>query len=159
MALTNAYAACACGENLATAARGPSSTPTVTRTTRSSLLSPVSVKDTAGCAPASSASTARQRRVDPRRGRSCSCTTTVSDSALTTVATWSPDPLITLCCIVIAPCDVLGATLAHQRPSNRHNSRCAVRNVRASLRQESTNDRGRCPGQSCQPAGFSVTCP
>src|SRR5918998_1573895 len=107
--LTNAKAACACGEKRATAARGPSSTPTVTRTTRSSLLSPVRVKDTAGCAPASSASAARHRRVDPRRGRSCTCTTTVSDSAPepTTVATWSPDSMVTLCCILIAPCDVL----------------------------------------------------
>src|SRR3954465_6687783 len=109
IALTKAYAAWACGENLATAVRGPSSMPTVSRTTRSSLLIPVTAKATVSCSAASAASAARHLRVAPRRGRSCTCTTTVS---LSTAAA----PLITLRSMVIAPCFVPGGNLPHGGP-------------------------------------------
>src|SRR4051812_46896454 len=131
-ALTKAYASCACGENRATAARGPSSTPTVTRTTRSSLLSPVRENETDGCSPASSASAARQRRVEPRRGRSWTCTTTVSVSrpGPSTVAASPPAPLTALCCMLIARCDVLGGNSGASVAGEPHNTRCAERSYR-----------------------------
>src|SRR3954452_24547411 len=101
-ARTKAYAACACGENLATAVRGPRSTPTVTRITRSSLLSPVTAKETSSCSAASVARAARHLRVAPRRGRSWTWTTTVSGSA------WlMPGALNALRSMLIAPCHVL----------------------------------------------------
>src|SRR3954470_2063448 len=102
IALTKAYAAWACGENLATAVRGPRSTPTVTRTTRSSLLSPVMAKETSSCSAARVARAARHLRVAPRLGRSWTWTTTVSGSA------WLPAcALNAFCSMLIAPCHLL----------------------------------------------------
>src|SRR3954447_12512080 len=102
IALTKAYAAWACGENLATAVRGPRSTPTVTRTTRSSLLRPVTAKETSSCSAARLARAARHLRVAPRRGRSWTWTTTVSGSA------WlMAGALNALCSMLIAPCHLL----------------------------------------------------
>src|SRR3954447_11705953 len=106
IALTKAYAAWACGENLATAVRGPRSTPTVTRTTRSSLLRPVTAKETSGCSAARVASAARHLRVAPRRGRSCTWTTTVSGSAWLACASNASAP-VALCSMLIAPCHSL----------------------------------------------------
>src|SRR3954452_9579539 len=83
--------------------------PTVSRTTRSSLLTPLTAKDTVSCSAASVASAARHLRVAPRRGRSWTCTTTVS---LSTAAA----PLIALRSMVIAPCFVPGGNLPHERP-------------------------------------------
>src|SRR3954471_24006587 len=106
--LTNAYAACAWGENLAIAVRGPSSTPTVMRTTRSSLLTPETVTATDSCSAASAASAARHLRGAPRRGRSCTCTTTVSFSTAT-------PPVIALRSMVMTPCSCPGGNLPHAR--------------------------------------------
>src|SRR3954463_11292356 len=106
MALTKAYAPCACEENLATAVRGPRSTPTVTRTMRSSLLRPVTAKDTSGCSAASAARPARHLRVAPRRGRSWTWTTTLSGSAWPACASNASAP-VALCSMLIAPCHVL----------------------------------------------------
>src|SRR3954469_14573795 len=106
MALTKAYAACACGENLATAVRGPRSTPTVIRTMRSSLLSPVTAKATSGCSAARLARAARHLRVAPRRGRSWTWTTTLSGSAGLACPSNASAP-VALCSMLIAPCHVL----------------------------------------------------
>src|SRR3954449_4191761 len=110
------------------ATRGPSSTPTVSRTTRSSLRTPVTSKETVSCSAASVASAARHLRVAPRRGRSWTCTTTVSSSTATA-------PLITLRSMVIAPCFVPGGNLPHGSPrrGTRHAVSYAV--VGGSVRQ------------------------
>src|SRR5690242_4460446 len=65
------------------------------------------VNATVSCSAASVASAARHLRVAPRRGRSWTCTTTVS---LSTAAV----PLITLRSMVIAPCFVPGGNLPHE---------------------------------------------
>src|SRR3954470_5107283 len=101
IALTKAYAAWACGENLATAVRGPRSTPTVTRTTRSSLDRPVTAKETSSCSAASAASAARHLRVAPRRGRNWTWTTTDSGSPPCSTTACA---LNALRCMLIAPC-------------------------------------------------------
>src|SRR4051812_19769725 len=95
--------------------RGSSSMPTVSRTTRSSLLTPVTAKATVSWSAASAASAARHLRVAPRRGRNWTCTTTVS---LSTAAV----PFVTLRSMVIAPCFVPGGNLPHHslRRSTRH---------------------------------------
>src|SRR4051812_40282014 len=72
---------------------------------------------TVSCSAASVASAARHLRVAPRRGRSWTCTTTVS---LSTAAA----PLITLRSMVIAPCFVPGGNLPHGGP--RRGTRHAV---------------------------------
>src|SRR4051812_32422717 len=86
------------------------------------------VNATVSCSAASAASAARHLRVAPRRGRSCTCTTTVS---LSTAAV----PLITLRSMVIAPCCVPGGNLPHDSPrrSTRHAVSYAV--VRGLVRQ------------------------
>src|SRR3954453_3391820 len=91
--------------------------PTVSRTTRSSLLTPATPKATVSCSAASVASAARHFRVAPRRGRSWTCTTTVSLSP-------AAAPLITLRSMVIAPCFVPGRNLPHGGP--RRGTRHAV---------------------------------
>src|SRR3954471_11338750 len=106
--LTKAYAACAWGENLAFEVRGPSSTPTVMRTTRSSLLTPETVKETDSCSAASAASAARHLRDAPRRGRSCTWTTTVSFSTATAL-------VFALRSMVLPPCSCPGGNLPHAR--------------------------------------------
>src|SRR4051794_33456383 len=102
--------------------------PTVSRTTRSSLLTPLMANATVSCSAASAASAARHLRVAPRRGRSWTCTTTVS---LSTAAV----PLITLRSMVIAPCFVPGGNLPHGDPNGgtQHAVSCAV--VTGSVRQ------------------------
>src|SRR3954451_13690753 len=72
---------------------------------------------TVSCSAASVASAARHFRVAPRRGRSWTCTTTVS---LSTAAA----PLITLRSMVIAPCFAPGGNLPHASP--RRGTRHAV---------------------------------
>src|SRR3954464_7953355 len=121
IALTKAYAAWACGENLATAVRGPRSTPTVTRTTRSSLLRPVTAKETSACSAARVARAARHLRVAPRRGRSLTWTTTVSGSARLACASNASAP-VALCSMLIAPCHLLGekSALCPRQRSRQH---------------------------------------
>src|SRR3954454_21682049 len=124
IALTKAYAAWACGENLATAVRGPRSTPTVTRTTRSTLLRPVTSKETSACSAARLARAARHLRVAPRRGRSCTWTTTVSGSARLACASNASAP-VALCSMLIAPCHLLGEKSAlRPRQRSRQHSPC-----------------------------------
>src|SRR3954470_5788790 len=108
--------------------RGPSSMPTVSRTTRSSLLTPVTAKATVSCSAASAASAARHLRVAPRRGRSWTCTTTVS---LSTAAV----PLITLRSMVIAPCFVPGGNLPHGSPNGGTQHAVSYAVVRGAVRQ------------------------
>src|SRR3954454_1485749 len=124
IALTKAYAAWACGENLATAVRGPRSPPTVTRTTRSTLLRPVTSKETSACSAARLARAARHLRVAPRRGRSCTWTTTVSGSAWLACASNASAP-VALCSMLIAPCHLLGGKSALcPRQRSRQHSPC-----------------------------------
>src|SRR3954451_10676018 len=140
IALTKAYAACACGENLATPSRGPRSTPTVTRTTRSSLLSPVTAKATWSCSAASAANAAKHLRVAPRRGRSCTWITTDPGSPSTAAC-----PVNALRCIVIAPCYSLEGNLPHACPTEGTSPAVPYAVVRGDLRQVlpvSTSRRG-----------------
>src|SRR3954454_4096138 len=126
--LTNAYAACAWGENLAIAVRGPSSIPTVMRTTRSSLLTPETVKDTDSCSAASVASAARHLRDAPRRGRSCTCTTTVSFSTAHSL-------VFALRSMVMPPCSCPGENLPHSRGVSRTRLAVSYAVVGGPLRQ------------------------
>src|SRR5690349_12838598 len=83
---------------------------------------------TVSCSAASVASAARHLRVAPRRGRSWTCTTTVS---LSTAAV----PLITLRSMVIAPCFVPGGNLPHGSPNDGTQHAVSYAVVGGSVRQ------------------------
>src|SRR4051812_36711015 len=86
------------------------------------------VNATVSCSVASAASADRHLRVAPRRGRSWTCTTTVS---LSTAAV----PLITLRSMVIAPCFVPGGNLPHERSNGGTQHAVSYAVVRGSVRQ------------------------